>query len=74
MREEWSSVVAHDLRQPVGIIAFEAGRLGRMFDSSRREEGLKIIERIRRSTGQLNTMINDLLDVSRLEARRCQVR
>jgi len=70
MREEWSSVVAHALRQPVGIIAFEAGRLGRMFDSGRREEGSKIIERIRRSAGQLNTMIDDLLDVSRLEARR----
>jgi PAS domain S-box-containing protein len=70
MREEWSSVVAHDLRQPVGIIAFEADRLGRMFDSGRLAEGSKVTERIRRSTSRLNTMINDLLDVSRLEARR----
>jgi len=70
MREEWSSVVAHDLRQPVAIIAFEADRLGRMFDSGRLAEGSKVTERIRRSTSRLNTMINDLLDVSRLEARR----
>jgi PAS domain S-box-containing protein len=70
LHEEWSSVVAHDLRQRVGVIMIDAAGLARMFDSRRIEDGARIVERIRRSTTRLNTMIDDLLDVSRIEARR----
>src|SRR5262249_1117828 len=59
LREEWSSVVAHDLRQPVGIIALEAEALTRMVDQGQIEEGPKVIERIRRATTRLNKMIGD---------------
>jgi PAS domain S-box-containing protein len=70
MREEWSTVVAHDLRQPLGIIALEAEALSRKFDRQETAGAPKVIERIRRSTKNLNAMINDLLDVSRIESRR----
>jgi signal transduction histidine kinase len=70
MREEWSSIVAHDLRQPVGIIALDAETLNRMVDLGQMDEYRKVVERIRRSTARLNKMIEDLLDVSQIEARR----
>jgi PAS domain S-box-containing protein len=70
MREEWSSIVAHDLRQPVGLIVLEAEALDRMVDLGQMEEGRKVVDRIRRSATRLNKMIDDLLDVSRIEARR----
>jgi PAS domain S-box-containing protein len=73
MRDEWSSIVAHDLRQPAGIIALEAEALARMLDQHPIEEGRKVIERIRRATTRLNMMIGDLLDVSRIEARRLEL-
>ena len=69
LREEWSSVVAHDLRQPVAIIALEADALARVLDRGRVGER-KLVEHIRRSTTRLNRMINDLLDVSQIDARR----
>ena len=70
LHEEWSSVVAHDLRQHVGVIMLDAAGLARMFDSRLIDGGVKVVERIRRSTIRLNRMIDDLLDVSRIEARR----
>ncbi|HET6959452.1 MAG TPA: ATP-binding protein, partial [Vicinamibacterales bacterium] len=73
LREEWSSIVAHDLRQPVGVILLETETIARMFERGQLEDGPKMIERIRRSTARLNMMIDDLLDVSRIEARRLQL-
>jgi PAS domain S-box-containing protein len=70
MREEWSSIVAHDLRQPVGILVLDAETLNRMLDLGEMQECRKVVDRIRRSTTRLNKMIDDLLDVSRIEAHR----
>jgi PAS domain S-box-containing protein len=70
MREEWSSIVAHDLRQPVGIIVLDAEVLNRMVDQGQMDECRKVVDRIRRSTTRLNKLIDDLMDVSRIEARR----
>jgi len=70
LREEWSSIVAHDLRQPVGIIVLDAEVLTRMLDQGQMEDCRRVVERIRRSTTRLNKMIDDLLDVSRIEAHR----
>lgn len=73
LREEWTSIVAHDLRQPVGTIrlavdALSSLRDGRLGD---RERGLH--ERIRASADRLARMVQDLLDASRLEARRLSI-
>jgi PAS domain S-box-containing protein len=66
-REEWISVIAHDLRQPVGVIRFSADLLAR---SALPEKAGSLLERVRNATTRLETMINDLLDASRLEAHR----
>ena len=69
LREEWTTVVAHDLRQPLAIIVLEADTLATMIDPGRVEER-KLVEHVRRAASRLNRMINDLLDVSLLDARR----
>ncbi|HVC35569.1 MAG TPA: ATP-binding protein [Chloroflexota bacterium] len=69
LREEWTSIVAHDLRQPVTVVlgyATQLARRGHSDDTPR----AKAIEHILASANQLRRMINDLLDASRLEARR----
>jgi PAS domain S-box-containing protein len=68
-REEWTSVIAHDLRQPVTVIDGYATLLAR--DAEQYPPQAKTwIEHILASTTQLNRMIADLLDVSRIDARR----
>jgi PAS domain S-box-containing protein len=73
LRKEWASVVAHDLRQPLGVIAIDAEAIARMLEEGQFERCSKIINRIRRSAQHLNKMIDDLVDVSRIEARRLKL-
>ncbi|MDI1435776.1 PAS domain S-box protein [Polyangium sorediatum] len=70
LRQEWTSVVAHDLRQPVATIMTLAGVLARSgADATARSRG----ERIVGSAARLSRMIGDLLDVSRIEAHRLEL-
>lgn len=77
LREEWTSVIAHDLRQPITIISAYASLLGKKIAESPRPEEQKYIEHVIVAARNLNKMVGDLLDVSRIEARRlkleCQV-
>ncbi len=68
LREEWTSVVAHDLRQPVSVIHMTAQRLMTMCPPSNGEHDLLV--RVERASKRLDRMIADLLDMSQLEARR----
>ncbi|MDI1450229.1 PAS domain S-box protein [Polyangium sp. 6x1] len=67
LRQEWTSVVAHDLRQPVTTILTLAGMVAR---SSADPTARRRAERIVASTARLERMIGDLLDLSQLEAHR----
>lgn len=66
-REEWISVIAHDLRQPIGIIRFSADLLAH---AALPERDRKHVARIQVAAARLDSMIHDLLDASRLEANR----
>ena len=71
MREEWSAVIAHDLRQPVGVISLAAdlvqqAQLGPA-------AAAKHLDRIRRANRRLKEMIDNLLDVTRLESHRLAI-
>ncbi|WP_373049276.1 ATP-binding protein [Vulgatibacter sp.] len=67
VREEWTAVVAHDLRQPVALILAHGALLEREVPPGRPAER---VAQIRAAARHLNRMIADLLDVSRLEAHR----
>jgi PAS domain S-box-containing protein len=73
LREEWASVVAHDLRQPAGAILLTAESLVRLRDGQLSERERKAVERIRSAAKRLSRMIEDLLDASRIEAKRLSI-
>lgn len=70
LREEWTSVIAHDLRQPITIITGYADMLAKKLQEPENLEERKAAEHILASVRSLNKMVRDLLDVSRIEARR----
>lgn len=70
LREEWGSVVAHDLRQPVSAIALEVEALLRYMRDDRPDRLQHGLERIQNSVVRLNRMIGDLFSASLLEAHR----
>jgi PAS domain S-box-containing protein len=72
VREEWTSVIAHDLRQPVTVIAGYAGLLVQGLPPTS-PAAQAPLNHILTSARQLNRMIGDLLDASRIEARRLKL-
>ena len=70
LREEWASIVAHDLQQPIGVIVLRSDLL--------LQEGLSPKQRdevaeVRKAAKRLSRMASDLMDASQLEAKRLQV-
>lgn len=72
MREEWVSIIAHDLRQPVDVISVATQLLPLLGPEAARERE-SAVARIRAAARRLNRMIEDLLDASRIEARRLTI-
>ena len=70
LREEWAAIVAHDLRQPVAVIATSAELLDRFPRGEEPERDRRVLDRIRTASLRLTRMINDILDASRIEADR----
>lgn len=70
MKEEWTAVVAHDLRQPIQVITMSAEMLPEFHgnDISKAEEAS--VRHIRSAASSLARMVDDLIDVSRLESQR----
>ena len=68
LRAEWSSIVAHDLRQPLNAVSLSSQLLLRSTKNDPQLRGLT--ERILASSKRLDRMIRDLMDLSRLEAAR----
>ena len=74
LREEWTSVVAHDLRQPIGVIHMAASLLATQHSGPMTEKEKRNVDRIRLATSNLSRMVDDLLDVSQVESRRLELR
>src|SRR5215213_7532008 len=69
-RDEWTSVMAHDLRQPIGVITMAASALPELHAASLTEKETAFVARIASAAGDLARLVDDLLDLSLLEARR----
>jgi signal transduction histidine kinase len=72
-REEWLSLIAHDLRQPITIILGYATILARELAAHGNAAEIKAVNYIVTATKSLSQMIGDLLDVSRIETRRLTI-
>ena len=69
LKEEWTSVVAPDFRQPIGVITMSAEMLPDHPGDVTKPESASVYH-IRSAARSLNRMVSDLLDMSRLEANR----
>jgi signal transduction histidine kinase len=73
VRDDVIAVVSHDLKNPLSTIQLQAGLLLNKA-SACGEETLKLlrvdVERIRRSSAHMQALIDDLLDLARIEAKR----
>ena len=69
-RDEWASIVAHELRQPISAIALRSSLLLRGQLSSEQRD---CVAQIARSIHSLGRMVTDLMDASLLESDRLRV-
>jgi PAS domain S-box-containing protein len=72
-RDEVLSIVSHDLRNPVSTVLMSAANLGDRELKLSDEERRKHIDVIKRSAQSMNRLIQDLLDVKQIEARRLTI-
>ena len=70
VREEWTSIVAHELRQPISVIAIRSSLLLRGQLSGEQRDS---VEQITKSIRSLGRMVTDLMDASLLESDRLRV-
>jgi PAS domain S-box-containing protein len=73
LREEVLSIVSHDLRNPVSTVAMSASLLKDSDITLDEEERVKQLDIIVRSAQRMNRLIQDLLDVARIEGGRFAV-
>ena len=71
-RDEWTSVMAHDLRQPIGVITMAASALPEVHAAAPDKEN-ELVARIASAAKGLARLVDDLLDLSLLEARRLRL-
>ena len=69
LRQEWISVVAHDLRQPISVIKLYAELGSRDASGNDRQRTMAIAH----SVARLERMVTDLLDFAQVEARRLRI-
>jgi PAS domain S-box-containing protein len=75
LREEWVSIVTHDLRHPLNLIALNVGMLRELAAHPERDhqESQKRLDQTEETVGTLNRMISDLTDVSNIETAQLVV-
>ncbi len=70
MREEWASLVAHDLKQPINAIVLTSDLMLRAdLDDKTRDR----VGRVRTSAKRLSRMVDDLKDASLIEAHHLRL-
>jgi signal transduction histidine kinase/GAF domain-containing protein len=67
LREEWASVITHELRQPITRLAASIGLLRELAGSPDSEVFQKAIARTQRAVQSLTRLVEDLADVSQIE-------
>lgn len=72
LREQWASIIAHDLRQPLNIVALSTSVLQRRLAGDAVER--QAVDQIRSAVQRLDKQVGDLTDASRLEAKQLSLR
>jgi signal transduction histidine kinase len=74
LRDEWISIIAHDLREPIGAIKMASQLLPELHRGQMDEREELINQRVGKAAASLERMVGDLLDVSRLETARLELK
>ncbi len=75
-RDELVAVVSHDLRSPLTILLMQCGMMRKMVPADDTKANVRLttaIETMQNATSRMNTLLEDLLDTSRIEAGRYRV-
>jgi len=72
-RDNVLGIVAHDLRSPLATAQIGADLLARHVPEDRREQSRRVAETVRRSIGLATRLVQDLLDVARIESGRLEL-
>jgi PAS domain S-box-containing protein len=72
-RDEWTGIVAHDLRQPTMVVSLSAQLLLRYTEGLGPKEA-KSVSRIVEASHTLSRMIDDLLDVTLIDTQRLKLK
>ena len=75
-RDDLVAVVSHDLKNPLSVIQMQSSALLRGIVSEDGESSRRLraaAERIQRAIDRMNTLLHDLLDLSKIEAGRFSV-
>jgi two-component system, sensor histidine kinase and response regulator len=70
LREDLLSMVVHDLKNPLAVMITATELMGEDFGPVMDEEQQSVLTSSRRASTQLMSLVNNLLDVQRLEAGR----
>ncbi|MHB8416583.1 MAG: sensor histidine kinase [Myxococcales bacterium] len=73
LREEWTSLIAHDLRQPLCVITSSATLVRRLAARRDFERLDRALDQLQRASCRLDRMIGDLADLSRIVTGRLQL-
>jgi signal transduction histidine kinase len=74
MKSRFISTIAHEVRTPLNAITGLVSLLSRNKAEPLSPQQRETVERLEKSTTMLIQLVNDLLDLSRLQARRMQIR
>jgi signal transduction histidine kinase len=74
MKSRFISTIAHEVRTPLNAITGLVSLLSRNKTEPLKPQQRETVERLEKSTTMLIQLVNDLLDLSRLQARRMQIK
>lgn len=75
-RDEMVAVVSHDLRSPLTILLMQCGMMRKLVPAGDTKSNVRLnnaIETMQNATSRMNTLLEDLIDISRIEAGRYRV-
>ncbi len=72
VKDNFISMVSHELRTPISVMTLISGGLRKYYDRMTEEQRLKKLDQIETQAEVLAELVESVLDVSRLEARKKQ--
>jgi PAS domain S-box-containing protein len=72
-REDYTAMISHDLRSPLNVVELSATLLERSLAQKGLAKELEHVGRVRRSSKQMVTMLDELVEATSLEAKGTQL-